>query len=660
MRTIVMTGATSGLGAVAAGRILAAPDTRLLLGARRAGPPGAETLELDLARLDSVRSFAARVRERLGGDDIDALVLNAGRAGRAEHPTLDGFEPTFAINHLAHYLLLRLLEDRLAPRATVVLTTSSTHDPDQKAPIPPPRHAHAWLLAHPDRDPERDQTPRDAHGRAYTSSKLCNLLTARALAASRQAREQQLTVVAYDPGRTPGTGLMRDQGRAINALWKLLGSRLLRPAVPHANSPEAAGGALAELALGATPPPPGRVYASLRTSGLEWPEPSELARRDDVMHALWRDSAELVGLTPARSAAAPAPHGEVVRAQGSRPARSAGDVTEEGEGGKMRVLVAGASGALGSRLVPQLIDAGHDVIGTHNSPASAELLRTLGAEPVMLDLLDARAVRKAVLENEPGAIVHEATALADAKFGRNFDKTFARTNELRTQGTDALLAAAREAGVRRFVAQSNANLRYARDGGPVQTEDDPLDTKPVAGAVESRAAINHLDDAVVAAGGIALRYGFFYGAANDGLLEPVRRRLFPIIGDGAGVSSHIHLHDAAAATVLALEHDGPAIYNIVDDEPAPVREWLPVLANALGAKPPRQIPVWLARLLAGGAAVMMGTEARGASNAKAKRELGWTPRYPSWRTGFPDTYSAIGMADQPKPDAGRRTRQSPG
>jgi nucleoside-diphosphate-sugar epimerase len=326
----------------------------------------------------------------------------------------------------------------------------------------------------------------------------------------------------------------------------------------------------------------------------------------------------------------------------------------------MRVFVAGASGALGSRLVPQLIDAGHEVIGSHNSPTSAERLRTLGAKPVMLDLLDAGAVRKAVLNSEPEVIVHQATALANAKWGRSFDKAFAKTNQLRSKGTDALLAAARMAGVRRFVAQSNANLRYARDGGPVKTEDDPLDPKPVAGAVEAKTAINHLDDAVVAAGGIALRYGFFYGAANDALVEPVRRRQFPIIGDGGGVSSWIHLDDAAAATVLALGRDGPAIYNIVDDEPAPVRDWLPVLAQALDAKPPWRFPTWLARLVAGRPAVMMGTEACGASNAKAKRELGWTPRYPSWRTGFPAVYSALTLADGPTPHAAPRKGKSRG
>jgi len=307
----------------------------------------------------------------------------------------------------------------------------------------------------------------------------------------------------------------------------------------------------------------------------------------------------------------------------------------------MRVFVAGASGAIGTRLVPQLIDRGHEVIGTFKSPGNAERVRALGAEPIALDLLDPRAVRKAVLETEPDAIVHQATALADLRFSRNLDRSFAPTNRLRTEGTDALLAVAREAGVRRFVAQSFASLRYARVGGPVKTEDDPLDPTPVPTTRETNAAMRHLDQAVTDAGGIALRYGGFYGAPNDGLLEPVRKRQFPIVGNGDGVSSFIHLDDAAAATVLALEHDRAGIYNIVDDEPAPAREWLPVLANLLGAKPPRHVPRWLARLVAGEAAVMMGTASRGASNAKAKRELGWSLRYPSWREGFVAAYASI-------------------
>ena len=322
----------------------------------------------------------------------------------------------------------------------------------------------------------------------------------------------------------------------------------------------------------------------------------------------------------------------------------------------MRVFVAGASGALGTRLVPQLIDAGHEVVGTHNSPANTELVRKLGAKPVMLDLLDARAVRQAVLANEPDAIVHEATALADAKWGRNFDQVFAPTNALRTRGTDALLAAAREAGVRRFVAQSFASYRYIREGGPVKSEDDPLDPDVPANARESFAAMVHNDRTVTEAGGIILRYGAFYGAANDGLIEAVRKRQYPIVGDGGGITSMIHLDDAAAATVLALEHEGPALYNIVDDDPAPVRDWLPVMAEALGAKPPRHFPAWLARLAAGEAAVVMGTTARGASNAKAKRELGWTLRHPSWRQGFPAVYSALAVdaARTPQPAANRR------
>jgi nucleoside-diphosphate-sugar epimerase len=316
----------------------------------------------------------------------------------------------------------------------------------------------------------------------------------------------------------------------------------------------------------------------------------------------------------------------------------------------MRVLVAGASGAIGRRLVPQLIDAGHEVVGTYHSPPSAELLRTLGAKPVELDLLDARSVRKVVLANEPEAIVHQATALANVKFSRNMDKVMAMTSELRTEGTDALLAAAREAGVRRFVAQSVAAYsRYAREGGPIKTEEDPLDPTPPANFEQSAAAMRHLEEAVTGFGGIVLRHGAFYGAANDGTIEPVRRRQFPIVGDGSGIWSWIHLDDAAAATVLALEHDGPAIFNIVDDEPAAVREWLPLLAEALCAKPPRQLSTRLARLLAGEVVVVLSTEARGASNAKAKRELGWTPRYPSWRKGFPTAYSALPVADRPMP-----------
>jgi nucleoside-diphosphate-sugar epimerase len=285
------------------------------------------------------------------------------------------------------------------------------------------------------------------------------------------------------------------------------------------------------------------------------------------------------------------------------------------------------------------MDRGHEVIATFRSPGNAECLGRLGVEPIALDLLDPNAVRRAVLEAEPDAIVHEATALANVRFSRNFDRSFAQTNRLRTEGTDNLLAAAREAGVVRFVAQSFASMRYAREGGPVKTEDDPLDPSPPASARETHAAMRHLDQAVTSAGGIALRYGGFYGAANDGLVDPVRKRQFPIVGDGGGIFSFVHLDDAAAATVLALEHDGSAIYNIVDDEPAPVHEWLPVLASALGAKPPRRVPRWLARLIAGQAAVIIGTESNGASNAKAKRELGWTLRYPTWRQGFAEVYA---------------------
>ncbi len=304
----------------------------------------------------------------------------------------------------------------------------------------------------------------------------------------------------------------------------------------------------------------------------------------------------------------------------------------------MRVLLVGASGALGTRLVPQLVAAGHEVIGTHRQPATVLRLRSLGALPITLDLLDERAVRATVAEHEPEAIIHQATALGDAKFGRNLDRIFATTIKLRTTGTDMLLAAAREFGVERFVAQSFAPYRYARVGGPVKSEDDLLDPSPPRHTTAGSAALCHLDRAVTAAGGVALRYGAFYGAENDGWADLVRKRMFPIVGDGGGMMSFVHLDDAAAATLLALEDGRPGVYNIVDDDPAPGREWLPALAEALGAKPPRHLAPWLARLLAGELAVVSATEARGASNVKAKRELGWTLRYPSWRRGFAAVY----------------------
>jgi nucleoside-diphosphate-sugar epimerase len=307
----------------------------------------------------------------------------------------------------------------------------------------------------------------------------------------------------------------------------------------------------------------------------------------------------------------------------------------------MRVFVAGASGAIGTRLVPKLVERGHEVFGTTRSPEKAERLRELGGEPAVLDVLDAPAVREAVAAARPDALVHQATALAGAVDFKRPDRVFAQTNRLRTAGTDTLLAAAREAGVDRFVAQSFAGWPYARDGGPVKTEEDRLDPTPVPSMCETLAAIRHLEGATIDAGGIVLRYGGFYGSPEDAQIEAVRRRRFPIVGDGGGIWSFVHLDDAAAATVLALEADKPGIYNVVDDEPAPVREWLPALAAAIGAKPPRRVPRWLARLLAGEAVVVLMTEIRGASNAKAKRELGWSLRYPSWRQGFADAYRSV-------------------
>ena len=304
----------------------------------------------------------------------------------------------------------------------------------------------------------------------------------------------------------------------------------------------------------------------------------------------------------------------------------------------MRVLVVGASGAIGRRLIPQLAERGHQVTGTSRSAAKARQLRSLGAEPAVLDALDNGAVSAVVAQARPDAIIYQATALTGRGFSRNMDRGFAATNELRTRGTDILLAVAREKGVPRFIGQSFAPFRYAHTGGPVKDENDPLVADPPPSARLSFGGMAHVDEAITAAGGIALRYGGFYGEQEDAMVRAVRKRQFPLIGDGGGVMSFIHLDDAAAATVLALDAEGPAIFNVTDDEPAPMRDWLPALATAVGAKPPFRIPAWLGGLVMGKMLPMM-TEARGASNARAKKELDWTLRYPSWRTGFRAAYS---------------------
>jgi nucleoside-diphosphate-sugar epimerase len=311
----------------------------------------------------------------------------------------------------------------------------------------------------------------------------------------------------------------------------------------------------------------------------------------------------------------------------------------------MRVFLAGAGGAMGRRLVPRLIADGHEVVGMVRSEDKRELVRGLGATPVVVDALDAGEVARAVGEAKPEVILHQLTSLPGNLEPRHFDRDFAATNRLRTEGTDHLLAAARAAGTRRFVAQSYTGWPYARDGGPVKSEDDPLDPDPPAQFRRTLDAIRYLEGAVTGAEGLeglVLRYGAFYGpdtsigqtSVGGEQIEAVRKRRFPIVGSGAGVWSFVHIEDAAAATAAAVTTGSPGPYNVVDDDPAPVSEWLPALAAAVGAKPPRRVPRWLGRLLAGEATVVLMTDSRGASNAKAKRELGWQLRYPSWRAGF--------------------------
>jgi len=305
----------------------------------------------------------------------------------------------------------------------------------------------------------------------------------------------------------------------------------------------------------------------------------------------------------------------------------------------MRVFVAGGTGVMGRRLVPQLVARGHQVTATTTSAAKLELLAQLGADGVVMDGLDAVSVGEAVAAARPDAIVHQMTAISVAHAGKpdmkHMDRWFAPTIRLRTEGTDHLLAAADATGVSHFVAQSYASWNGIRKGGWVKTEEDPLDLHAGTAAHAGMAAIRHVEDVVGRAGGAVLRYGGLYGpGASDDQVELVCKRQFPLVGGGTGYSSWVHLDDAASATVLAVEQKAKGVFNIVDDEPAPAGEWLPYLAACAGAKRPMRVPKWPARLLAGEVAVTMMTEGRGFSNAKAKRELGWELRYPSWRQGF--------------------------
>jgi 2-alkyl-3-oxoalkanoate reductase len=308
----------------------------------------------------------------------------------------------------------------------------------------------------------------------------------------------------------------------------------------------------------------------------------------------------------------------------------------------MRVFLAGAAGAVGRRLIPTLVQSGHSVFGLTRSEKNADTVRANGAQPVIADALDRNAVMKAVQQAKPNAIIHQLTAISQKIDLRHFDREFALTNRLRTEGTDNLIAAGLAVGVRRFIAQSYTGWPYERTGEPVKTEDDPLDPNPPKPFRRSLEAIRHLESTVLgtpAMEGLALRYGSFYGPGNalgeGGLVvEMVRKRMFPIIGGGTAVWSFIHIDDVAKATLAALERGAPGIYNITDDEPARVSEWLPELARAIGAKPPIHIPAWLGRLLIGEAGIVMMTHARGGSNAKAKRELGWNLIWPTWREGF--------------------------
>ena len=318
----------------------------------------------------------------------------------------------------------------------------------------------------------------------------------------------------------------------------------------------------------------------------------------------------------------------------------------------MKVFVAGATGVVGRRLVPLLVASGYDVVGMTRTNAKEGWLRQVGAEPVIADGLDRAAVMQAVMRAEPDVIIHEMTGLTGVKSFKKFDDEFALTNRLRTEGTDYLLEAARAAGTRRFIAQSYGNWNYERTGTALKSEDDAFDPTPPVNQRKTLEGIVYVEKTVVGASdleGIALRHANHYGpgtsfALDGDLLKLIRKRQLPVIGDGGGVWSFIHVDDLAQATVAAVERGLPGVYNIVDDEPVASRDWIPALAEAVGAKAPRHVPVWLGKLAAGEVGVSMMTQIRGTSNAKAKREFGWKPQYASYRDGF-----RLGLGDLPIP-----------
>jgi nucleoside-diphosphate-sugar epimerase len=308
----------------------------------------------------------------------------------------------------------------------------------------------------------------------------------------------------------------------------------------------------------------------------------------------------------------------------------------------MRVFVTGGTGAVGAFLLPHLVESGHEVIALIRTAQKAKAIEAIGVKIALADALNKEELTAAIRKAEPEVIIHQLTALAGTGNFKKFEEEFALTNRFRTEVTDVLMAAAREVGTHRFIAQSFCGWPFAREGGPVKTEDDPLDPNPPASFSKTLAAIRYLEDTMQRSADLqafALRYGTFYGPgsgiAKDGsIVEMVRKRRLPIVGDGSGIWSFTHLNDAARATVAAISQGDPGIYNVVDDDPAPVSAWLPALAEAVGARPPFKVPIWLGKLAIGDGGVSMMTKIRGASNAKAKRNLGWQPIYPSWRRGF--------------------------